>query len=62
MNLDSRVSAKNAVGPGPSNARPFLVAEDVAKANDALRQETGRNTQGAATNPPVTNPTVPPQF
>jgi uncharacterized protein DUF4398 len=57
----AEVDADVAVARGNS-AEQRKAAEDVAKANDALRQETGRNTQGAATNPPVTNPTVPPQF
>jgi hypothetical protein len=57
----AEVDADVAVARGNSGEQR-KAAEDVAKANDALRQEAGRNTEGSASSSPVTNSTVPPQF
>ena len=37
-------------------------ADDVVKANDALRQETGRSTESSGPNSTATNPIATPQF
>jgi hypothetical protein len=57
----AEVDADLAVARGNS-AEQQKAAEDVTKANDALRQETGRNLESTATSPTAANPTSPPQF
>lgn len=57
----AEVDADLAVARG-SSAEQQKAAEDVMKANDALRQETGRNVEPAGTGPTGTNPVTPPQF
>jgi len=63
----AEVDADVAVARGNS-AEQKKAAEDVMKANDALRQETSRAADEPATNsspagsPTATNPTSPPQF
>lgn len=57
----AEVDADLAVARGNS-AEQQKAAEDVMKANDALRQETGRNVESSGTNSTTTNPTSPPQF
>jgi hypothetical protein len=56
----AEVDADLAVARGNS-AEQQKAAEDVSKANDALRQETGRSVESPATGPGATNPTLPPQ-
>jgi len=56
----AEVDADLAVARGTS-AEQQKAAEDVAKANDALRQETRRNGDPSATGSTTTNPTLPPQ-
>lgn len=57
----AEADADLAVARGAS-AEQQKAAQDVMKANDALRQETGRNVDSSATGPTATNPTSPPQF
>ena len=57
----AEVDADLAVARGAS-AEQQKAAQDVMKANDALRQETRRNVDSSATGPTSTNPTSPPQF
>jgi len=57
----AQVDADLAVARGNS-AEQQKAAEDVMKANDALRRETGRNAESSGTGPTATNPITPPQF
>ncbi len=57
----AQVDADLAVARGTS-AEQQKAAEDVMKANDALRQETSRNGESPGTNPTETNSVTPPQF
>lgn len=57
----AEVDADLAVARGNS-AEQQKAAEDVMKANDALRQESHRNVESSGTSPIETNPTSPPQF
>jgi hypothetical protein len=57
----AEVDADVAVARGNS-AEQQKAAEDVVKANDALRQEAHRGTESSGTNPPATNSITPPQF
>ena len=57
----AEVDADLAVARGNS-AEQQKAAEDVLKANEALRQETGRNVESSTTSPTAANPTSPPQF
>jgi hypothetical protein len=57
----AEVDADLAVARGRS-AEQQKAAEDVMKANDALRQETGRNVESSEIAPTATNPVTPPQF
>jgi Domain of unknown function (DUF4398) len=57
----AEVDADLAVARGNS-AEQQKAAEDVMKANDALRQESRRNVGSSGTSPIETNPTSPPQF
>jgi hypothetical protein len=57
----AEVDADVAVARGTS-AEQRKAADDVVKANDALRQETGRNTDSSGPNSTVTSPTTTPQF
>ena len=57
----AEVDADLAVARG-SSAEQQKAAQDVTKANDALRQETGRSTESPGSNPTSTNPITTPQF
>lgn len=57
----AEVDADLAVARGTS-AEQQKAAEDVTKANEALRQETGRSTGSPGPNSTATNPITTPQF
>jgi len=57
----AEVDADLAVARG-SSAEQRKAAEDVMKANDALRQEAGRNADSSGLNSTATSPTTTPQF
>ncbi len=57
----AQADADLAVARG-SSAEQRKAAEDVMKANDALRQESSRDVGSSGPNPTATNPVTPPQF